>query len=264
MATVRAPATVPHPNQDCLDLHRAFEALVCDTKKVIDILGHRNVVQRVDIKVVYKNMYEEDLLRRLESELHFNLKKAMLLWMRNQDEQRAAILKTALNCRCVKDFRPLIETICLGGATEIQATAKAYYSLYGLHLEEDLKTTTFGQSQKLFLSYFRTDRPTGEVAVDSHLAQDDATELYNAGGDGKRINGSVLMCMLTSRSTAQLRLTFDTYKELFGQAVQKALKHKPRVEFEEILRAITKCIQYPERYFAKGKCNIKIEIWVKL
>jgi len=40
-----------------------------DEKTVIAILGHRNVYQRQQIRKVYEEMYQEDLIKRLESEL---------------------------------------------------------------------------------------------------------------------------------------------------------------------------------------------------
>lgn len=40
-----------------------------DEKTVIAILGHRNVHQRQEIRKAYEELYQEDLIKRLESEL---------------------------------------------------------------------------------------------------------------------------------------------------------------------------------------------------
>lgn len=40
-----------------------------DEKSVIEILGHRNVYQRQQIRKSYQEIYQEDILKRLESEL---------------------------------------------------------------------------------------------------------------------------------------------------------------------------------------------------
>lgn len=40
-----------------------------DEKTVIAILGHRNVHQRQQIRKIYEEIYQEDLIKRLESEL---------------------------------------------------------------------------------------------------------------------------------------------------------------------------------------------------
>ena len=41
----------------------------CDTAEVINILAHRNAMQRALIEQEYKTIYSEELTKRLESEL---------------------------------------------------------------------------------------------------------------------------------------------------------------------------------------------------
>lgn len=40
-----------------------------DEKAVISVLGHRNAAQRKQIRKAYEELYQEDLVKRLESEL---------------------------------------------------------------------------------------------------------------------------------------------------------------------------------------------------
>ena len=40
-----------------------------DEKAIINILGHRNAIQRKQIRQTYEELYQEDLIKRLESEL---------------------------------------------------------------------------------------------------------------------------------------------------------------------------------------------------
>lgn len=40
-----------------------------DEKAIIAILGHRNAAQRQQIRQAYQDIYQEDLIKRLESEL---------------------------------------------------------------------------------------------------------------------------------------------------------------------------------------------------
>lgn len=56
-------------------MHNLFEIVVgwgTDEKAIILILGHRNTIQRKLIRQVYEEMYQEDLLKRLKSELSGN------------------------------------------------------------------------------------------------------------------------------------------------------------------------------------------------
>ena len=40
-----------------------------DEKAIISVLGHRNAAQRKQIRLAYEELYQEDLIKRLESEL---------------------------------------------------------------------------------------------------------------------------------------------------------------------------------------------------
>ena len=44
-----------------------------DEKAIINILGHRNAIQRKQIRQAYEELYQEDLVKRLESELSGDL-----------------------------------------------------------------------------------------------------------------------------------------------------------------------------------------------
>jgi len=46
-----------------------FAGWGADEKAIISILGHRNGAQRTQIREAYQNLFQEDLIKRLESEL---------------------------------------------------------------------------------------------------------------------------------------------------------------------------------------------------
>lgn len=51
-----------------------FSGLGCDTAAVVDILAHRDMTQRSLIQQEYRQMYSEDLYKRLSSELSGHIK----------------------------------------------------------------------------------------------------------------------------------------------------------------------------------------------
>ncbi|PNX80186.1 annexin-like protein rj4-like, partial [Trifolium pratense] len=57
------------PVQDAEALHLAFKGWGADNKAIVAILGHRNVHQRQQIRKAYEELFEEDLIKRLESEI---------------------------------------------------------------------------------------------------------------------------------------------------------------------------------------------------
>lgn len=46
-----------------------FEGLGTDENAIISILGHRNATQRKLIRLAYEEIYNEDLIQQLNSEL---------------------------------------------------------------------------------------------------------------------------------------------------------------------------------------------------
>lgn len=54
---------------DCVQLIFNFVGWGTDENTIIVILGHRNVHQRQQIRRAYEEIYQEDLVKRLESEI---------------------------------------------------------------------------------------------------------------------------------------------------------------------------------------------------
>ncbi|ONM54827.1 Annexin D5 [Zea mays] len=74
MASLTLPPAPPNPRQDAIDLQKAFKGFGCDSTTVINILTHRDSVQRGLIQQEYRAMYHEELSHRISSELNGNHK----------------------------------------------------------------------------------------------------------------------------------------------------------------------------------------------
>ncbi|XP_021902535.1 annexin-like protein RJ4 [Carica papaya] len=68
MASLVVPSQVSVV-EDAEALNKAFKGWGTDEKTVIVILGHRNAAQRKQIRMAYEEIYQEDLIKRLESEI---------------------------------------------------------------------------------------------------------------------------------------------------------------------------------------------------
>jgi hypothetical protein len=69
MSTIIVPTPTPTPVEDSESLRKAFEGWGTNEKLIIEILGHRTAAQRRAIRQAYTQLYEEDFLKRLQSEL---------------------------------------------------------------------------------------------------------------------------------------------------------------------------------------------------
>lgn len=120
--------------------------LGCDTAAVVDILAHRDMTQRSLIQQEYRQMYSEDLYKRLSSELSGHIKKAVSLWMLDPAGRDATVLKQAL--RDI-DLKGATEVICSRTSSQIQYFKQVYHSLFGVYLEHDIKSQTGGDHAKV-------------------------------------------------------------------------------------------------------------------
>ncbi|RHN65810.1 putative annexin [Medicago truncatula] len=68
MVSLIAPSN-HSPVEDAEVLQRAVKGWGADEKAIIAILGHRNGTQRTQIRQAYYELYQEDLIKRLEFEL---------------------------------------------------------------------------------------------------------------------------------------------------------------------------------------------------
>ncbi|KAH9321503.1 hypothetical protein KI387_016142, partial [Taxus chinensis] len=223
--------------------------LGCNTKKVVEILGHRDARQRPMLRQAYTTMYADDLLRRLNSELRGNLKRAVMLWMYDPADRDAVLLRDALIGAGTKD-KTLIEIVCSRTPSQLQLIRQAYHVRYNRFVEKDVESDTSGHYQKLLLAYLSATRYEGPQ-VDMRLAEMDAKALYKAGEARLGTDEATFIHIFSTRSSAQLAAIASVYHNMYRRDLEKAIKRETSGDFEDALRAILKCIQNPAKYFAK-------------
>ncbi|MCO5608786.1 hypothetical protein L7F22_063002 [Adiantum nelumboides] len=252
MSSICLPPVIPKPNQDCLDLHRAFKGLGYDADAVIRILAHRDASQRSQIRTVYKNMFEEDICKRLKRELHHHFEKAMLMWMRDACERDAMILRRALNTSSgLRRNRILVEVLSMRSRDDINSIVKAYQFLYGRPFQSDIEAALSGSCQKLFVLYLNGIQD-GAADHDPYFAFEDARNFHNA--LFTNIDEMTVIHILTSRNRRQLLKVFDAYRTLYELDIFEAIKKKDdrcKTEFSTTVMMLTTCVSSPEEYFCE-------------
>ncbi|MED6145335.1 hypothetical protein PIB30_024086, partial [Stylosanthes scabra] len=63
---------------------------------------------------------------------------------------------------------------------------------------------------------------------------------------------AVVLEILSKRSIPQLKLTFSSYKRIYGHDYTKAIKKGDYGQFGEALTVVVKCIDNPACYYAKS------------
>ncbi|PWA89577.1 annexin [Artemisia annua] len=86
--------------------------------------------------------------------------------------------------------------------------------------------------------------------VDLSLAKKEAKLLHDKVME-KCYNDDDFIRIITTRSKAQITATLNSYKDEFGQEINKDLKADPNDEFLKLLRATIKSLTYPAKYYEK-------------
>ncbi|KAL2528226.1 Annexin D2 [Forsythia ovata] len=248
MATLKVPATVPPPEEDCEQLRKAFAGWGTNEALIIQILAHRNAAQRKLIRETYAATYGEDLLKDLDSELSSDFQRAVLLWTLDPCERDAYLANEATK-RLTASNWVIMEIACTRSSHDLFLVRKAYHARYKRSLEEDVSYHTTGDFRKLLVPLVSALRYEGDE-VNTMLAKSEAKILHEKICD-KAYNHDELIRILTTRSKSQINATLNQYNNQFGNAINKDLKADPEDDYLTLLRATVKCLTCPEKYFEK-------------
>uniref|UniRef100_A0A2N9GBD0 Annexin n=1 Tax=Fagus sylvatica TaxID=28930 RepID=A0A2N9GBD0_FAGSY len=251
MATIVVPENVS-VYEDAEILRKACKGWGTDEKAIISILGHRNATQRKQIRQAYEELYQEDLVKRLESELTGNFEKFNFCEHREQyiggywiQADRDAVLANVAIKKAETKFHVIIELSCITSPEELLAVRRAYQSRYKCSLEEDVAAHTTGDLRKALTAY----RYDGHE-INEKLAKSEAAILHEAIRD-KTFNHEEVIRILTTRSKAQLKASFNRYRDDHGKSITKKLLYDPANVLQKALRTAIRCIDDPKKYYEK-------------
>ncbi|KAL8259495.1 hypothetical protein R6Q59_027448 [Mikania micrantha] len=236
------------PSADAELLRKACHGWGTDEKTVISILGHRNANQRKLIREAYQQLYQEDLVKRLEHELSGDLERAVYRWNLDPADRDAVLANVAIrkeNC----DYRVIIEVACTLSPEQLFSVKTAYQCRYNRSLEEDLASHTSSNLRMLLVGLVSIHRYQGNE-VNLKLANSEASILRKA-IEEKSFEHEDIVRIIITRSKPQLMATLNRYKDEHGCNITKHLKNDPTNPYTETLRATIRCITDPTKYFEK-------------
>ncbi|XP_050385228.1 annexin-like protein RJ4 isoform X1 [Argentina anserina] len=246
MATLVTPPNFC-ANEDAEALRNSVKGWGTNEKAIISILGHRNAGQRKEIRAAYEQLYQEDLLKRLESELSGDFEKAMYRWILDPADRDAVLANVAI--KKPTDYNAIIEISCIHSPEELLAVRRAYQLRYKHSLEEDLAQHTTGDIRKLLLALVTAYRYDGHE-INAKLANSEADILHDAIKE-KAFNHEEIIRILSTRSKTQLMATFNKYRDDQGISISKNLLDEAANDFQKSLHTVIRCLNDPKKYFEK-------------
>ncbi|TXG55963.1 hypothetical protein EZV62_017276 [Acer yangbiense] len=251
MSTLRVPDAVFTPNQDAEELRKAFQGFGTDEEAVIWVLGHRNASQRKKIRDAYMQLYNENLIDRLHSELSGDFRNAVVLWTYDPAERDAKLANEVLKKKRkdLKHLQVIIEIACASSPYHLVAMREAYCSLFNCSLEEDIVSEIPFPERKILLGLVSSFRYDKEM-VYMDVANSEAAKLHEA-IKAKQLDHDQVVYILGTRNFHQLRETFRCYERNYGIPIKQDIKNCGDADLENLLKKVISCIDTPEKHFAE-------------
>jgi annexin D len=218
---------------------------------VINILAHRDATQRLLIQQEYRAVFNQDLARRIASELSGHHKRAMLLWILDPASRDATILKQALTGDVTTDLRAATEVVCSRTPSQLHLLRGTYRARFGCHVEHDVTGRASGDHQRLLLAYLAVARREEAPAeVDAAAAAQDARDLFRAGERRLGTDERAFVRVFSQRSAAHMAAVARAYEHMYDRPLDRAVKGETSGSFGFGLLTVLRCAECPARYFA--------------
>ncbi|KAA0056028.1 annexin D8 [Cucumis melo var. makuwa] len=248
MATLIAPKYFS-PVEDAENIKKACLGLGTDENAIISILGHRNANQRKLIRLAYEEIYNEDLIQQLNSELCGDFERAISHWTLDPADRDAILANNALKAS-TPDYRVIIEIACVRSAEDLLAVKRAYRFRFKHSLEEDVASCTTKDMRKLLVGVVSAYRCEGNE-IDENMAELEANIIDDEiKGKGCKNNEEIIR-IVSTRSKPQLNATFNRYRDIHGTSITKGLIGDSSDEYLAALKTVIRCIRDPKKYYAK-------------
>ncbi|GAB2287072.1 Annexin D8 [Dionaea muscipula] len=250
MATLVAPENAS-PIDDAAVIKKACLGFGTDEKALISVLAHRNASQLKQIRQAYEDIYNEDLIKQLKSELSGDFERAICHWVLDPRDREAIFVHEALKkATAVPDhYKVILEIACTKSPEELLAVKRAYHQRYKHSLEEDIASCTTGKTRNFLVAMVSTYRYPGDE-INEIIAHSEAKDVHTEIHDGDSKHEEIIR-IISTRSKLQLMATFNHFKDIHGTTITKVLRGDDKNELFAMVRVAIRCMKNPQKYFAK-------------
>lgn len=240
-----------------------------DEKGLIDILGHRNVIQRLEIAEKYKSLFGKSLSDKLHSELSGDFRRVMKMLLMEPAMINAYALYKAIKGAGTKES-VIVEILCTANNAEIEDIKQAYLEVLvnegvsdaSRNLEADLEDDLSGSFKHLVIALLQGQREeiTEEQmkmvlekgiksVVNMSQVQADIEALYDAGTGQIGTDESTFIRILANRSVWHLQAVSMRYEEQHGKTLMQAIESETSGDFRDALKlTLFTCLSRQQAY----------------
>ncbi|KAL3644123.1 hypothetical protein CASFOL_012055 [Castilleja foliolosa] len=222
-----------------------------DEKSLIQLLLNLSQSECRQVRETYLEMYGQDLVQLCQK---FDPMVSSLsgLMMLSPFQRDAVFAREAIHKNDVVNYMALVEIFACRKSSHVLLILQAYFTKFRSHLELDIASIEPRHSYQKILKALCASHKAHHAEISQHIAKCDARRLYQT-GEGKlgAIDEAVVIEIFSKRSISQLKLTFLSYKHIYGHSYTRFLKNQDSGEFEAAVRVVAMCICSPSRYYAK-------------
>ncbi|CAM0907191.1 unnamed protein product [Alopecurus aequalis] len=251
--------TIPSPSDDAESIRKALQGWRADKEALVRVLAHRTAAQRTAIRRAYAFLFREPLLNSFRQRLSrrcpvsLDFWKAMILWTMEPAERDANLVHGALKQGSgdYLSLSVLVEVACAYEPDHLVGVRRAYGALFACSVEEDIASSSAFQQplKKMLVSLVSSYRYGGE-RVDEDVAKLEASQLSEAMRKKEPHRDEVIR-IVSTRSKAQLRATFQKYRDNQGTDFVEDIDSHCSSQFAKTLKSIVWCLTSPEKHFAE-------------
>ncbi|XP_020534334.1 annexin D8 isoform X2 [Jatropha curcas] len=240
---------------DCKEIHDSWGRL----NQLVRSLASRSKLERQQIRETFKGLYGEDItsfLQRKEAKIvGSKVCTALSMWMVDPHERDAVVAREALQ-QGDTNFKALVEIFVGRKSSHIMLIKQAYQTRFRRQLNQDISNLEPPHPYQKILFALAASHEAHQADVSQHIAKCDAKRLHEAGQGGSAASEeAVVLEILSKRSIPQMKLTFSSYKHIYGYEYTKSLKKGNSREFAAALKTVIKCMCNPLKYYAKNGCR---------
>jgi len=229
-------------------LRNAFQGAGTNEDAIVQVIASTTNQERAIIRRLYTQRYNEDLVKRLQSELSGHFKDSAVGSFMTPTEYDAYCLNGALKGLGTKEG-VLSEIIGSRTPQELQAIKQVYAANYGETLENAVAGDTSGDYQKLLLALLQCQRSQSPQANPTLCAQD-AAALYQAGEGKWGTDEATFTRIFATRSPAELALINQYYKQHTGKGLLGAIDSEFSGDTKDLLDTVVRANVDPYGYYA--------------
>ncbi|KAF6037128.1 hypothetical protein EB796_004566 [Bugula neritina] len=223
-----------------------MKGLGTDERRITQVLVSHNNDQRQEIAAKYKQMYGEDLVKQLKSELSGCFEDAVLALLIPSRKYDAINVRKAVK-GLGTDEKMLIEILCPRTNADIDVIKQEYKLLYEADVSKVVESELSGDFKRVIVAQLEGNRE--ETDIDMEKVEKDAQDLYDAGEAIVGTDESVFNKVLCMRSFPHMAEVFERYKTVAGKSISDSIKSETSGLFQESLLAIVDCtIDLPAFY----------------